>query len=101
MHINFIQKGKIITENSITELKTTSENKYHLKVDNASHARKVLGKKATLLDDYNLELFADEEGIAQSINLLVEHHVKIYEVIKESLSLEEAFITIAGGEKIV
>ncbi len=96
-----IQKGKIITENSITELKTTSENKYHLKVDNASHARKVLGKKATLLDDYNLELFADEEGIAQSINLLVEHHVKIYEVIKESLSLEEAFITIAGGEKIV
>ena len=93
-----IQNGEIITNKSIKEIKTTTNNKYLIKVDNDKKALSLI-PDANLNNNY-LELIADEEQIATLIKLLVNNNIKIYEVTKEKLTLEEAFISIAGGHKI-
>ena len=47
-----------------------------------------------------MEVIKSEEEIAELIKELVNNNINIYEVKKETLSLEEAFIRRAGGKKI-
>ncbi len=93
-----IQNGEIITNKSIKEIKTTTNNKYLIKVDNDKKALSLISDAN--LNNNHLELIADEDQIAALIKLLVNNNIKIYEVTKEKLTLEEAFISIAGGHKI-
>ena len=43
-------------------------------------------------------MIRDEEEIAAFIRCLVMHNVSLYEVKKESMSLEEAFMKRSGGD---
>ena len=93
-----ISKGQILAVKSITDIKNISENKYIIKVDNS---KKIKHNNLKIIDDNYFEIIIDEEGIASFIKELVNKNINIYEVKKETLSLEEAFINIAGGNKIV
>ena len=46
-------------------------------------------------------MIKDEAEVALFIKDLVKENISVYEVKKEALSLEEAFINKAGGKKIV
>ena len=93
-----ISKGQILAVKSITDIKNIAENKYIIKVDNS---KKIKHNNLKIIDDNYFEIIIDEEGIASFIKELVNKNINIYEVKKETLSLEEAFINIAGGNKIV
>lgn len=94
-----INNGAILEVSSIDEIKEMDENKYTLKVSDTSLCKNYLNECDKILDKMHLEVIKDEEGISSFIKLLVKNSIDIYEVKKESMSLEEAFIKKSGGEK--
>ncbi len=92
-----IRAGEIIADEEINKIKNISENKYIIKVNKTN---KIKDKDLKVIDDHYIEVIKDEEGIAKVIKELVNNNINIYEVKKETLSLEDAFINIAGGNKI-
>ena len=95
-----ISKGKILEEASIEDLKKMDEARYVLKVEDSKKAKEYLINLDKVLDKQRIEVFKDEEEVAEFIALLVKHDVKVYEVIREQLTLEEAFMKKSGGNKI-
>ena len=94
-----ISKGKILTLKPINEIKKVDENKYIIRVDNPTKAQKLIAKN-DIIKDNCIEKIIDEDGLAEFLKKLILHDIKVYEVNKVALSLEEAFISIAGGNKI-
>ena len=95
-----ISKGKILEEASILDLKQMDEARYVLKVEDSIKVKEYLNNLDKVLDKQHIEVFKDEEEVAEFIALLVKHDIKVYEVIKEELTLEEAFMKKSGGNKI-
>lgn len=95
-----ISHGQIVEETTISEIKNLDENKYTIKLNNPQKAKKLLKKEGKIINDNYLEVIKDEQAIAAFIKELVKNDILIYEVKKETLSLEEAFINKAGGKKI-
>ncbi len=95
-----ISHGEIIEENTISKIKELDENKYIIKLNDAKKVKKI-NKDIKVLSSNYIEVIKDENEIAQFIKELVQNDIDIYEVKKEALSLEEAFINKAGGKKIV
>ena len=95
-----ISKGKILEEASILDLKQMDEARYVLKVEDSKKVKEYLTNLDKVLDKQHIEVFKDEEEVAEFITLLVKHDIKVYEVIKEELTLEEAFMKKSGGNKI-
>lgn len=95
-----ISKGEIIEETTIEKIKEIDENKYILKIDDTKRVKSLIQASDRIIDDNFLEVIKDECDIAKFIKLLVNHNISIYEVKKENLSLEEAFMSKAGGKKI-
>lgn len=95
-----INKGKIIEESSIEEIKKIDENRYILKVADTSLGKKYITGNAKVLNKNHIEVLMDEAQIAEFIKILVKNNIDIYEVRKEELTLEEAFIKKARSDKI-
>lgn len=95
-----LSHGEKIEENTIEKIKEIDENKYILKLSQTSKIKKLLGNNSKMLDKNLVEVIKSEEEIAELIKELVKNNIDIYEVRKETLSLEEAFIRRAGGKKI-
>ncbi len=95
-----ISHGEILSEDNINEIKKIDENKYILKVNDSSIVKNYLTNLDKIIDHNHIEVIKDENDIAKFIKELVLNDINIYEVKKEALSLEEAFIKIAGGKKI-
>lgn len=94
-----ISNGVVIEENTIEEIKKVDENKYTLKINDTSLIKKKLSKKDSIIDKNHFIVIKDESEIAEFIKELVNDNISIYEVKKELITLEEAFITKAGGNK--
>lgn len=95
-----ISQGKIIEETSIDKLKIMDKNKYILKVSETKKLTKYLTKEDQIIDDNYLEVVRSEEEIGKLTENIIKAKISLYEVKKEELSLEEAFISKAGGNKI-
>ena len=76
------------------------EARYVLKVEDSKKAKEYLTNLDKVLDRQHIEVFKDEEEVAEFIALLVKYDIKVYEVIREQLTLEEAFMKKSGGNKI-
>lgn len=94
-----ISHGEVIEENTINEIKKTDDNKYLLKVSDIKEAMEVI-TNAKKIDKEHIEVVVEEKEIAEVIKKLVKNKIDIFEVRKEDISLEEAFINKAGGKKI-
>lgn len=91
-----ISKGEIVEENTIEDIKKVDDNKYIIKVDDT----KKIKENVKIINKNYFEVVMSEEEIAKYITELVKQKISIYEVKKEELTLEEAFINKAGGNKI-
>ena len=95
-----LSKGSIIEEATIDEIKETDEAKYIVKVNDVKSCKKYLKDCDLVIDTEHVEVFCDELEIAKFIKTLVDNNIDIYEVKKEVMSLEEAFIKKSGGNTI-
>lgn len=91
-----ISDGEIIDYNDIKKFKHV-DNVYRILVDDTS---KIKLKDMKNVKKTSFEINASKEQISKIIKELVKQDIDIYEVVELELSLEEAFLQKAGGNKI-
>ena len=94
-----IQNGKIIDSTSTKKLKHNLEEgneKYIITLDN----NKKLGKKYECIDEDKVIISGNKEDVAKAVSDLIGLGKKIYLVVEQEMSLEEAFLKKTGGNKI-
>lgn len=94
-----IANGKIVEEANINEIKEMDENKYVIKVSDSFKCKDYLSKIDRIIDKKHIEIVKDENDIALFIKKIVMNDILVYEVVKQNMTLEEAFIKKAKGEK--
>ena len=93
--ITIIQNGQIIDNSNLEEVKTIRKS-YIIELDN-------LEKLETILNfsfDYEIKVNIDKEDVPQMVEDLVSNGKKIYKVVEETVSLEDAFLKKTGGNII-
>ncbi len=91
-----ISNGEILEDTSIKKIKEMDESKYILKVNDVDQCQAYLNDSDKILDENHIEVVRDEHDIALFIRTLILHDILVYEVNKETLSLEEAFMKRSG-----
>ena len=95
-----IQNGKVISTSSVKKLKQKSTTTFKIDLNTTKGIDKVLNDNYKIIDEDSIELYVEKEEITKYIKKLIDNKYEIYQVVKEELSLEEAFIQMTGGNKI-
>ncbi len=95
-----IQNGKVISTSSVKKLKQKSTTTFKIDLNTTKGIDKVLKDNYEIIDEDSIELYVEKEEVTKYIKKLIDNKYEIYQVVKEELSLEEAFIQMTGGNKI-
>jgi ABC-2 type transport system ATP-binding protein len=95
-----IQNGKVIKSTSVKELKKLNETTFKIDLNTSKGISKLLGKKVKIIDDDSIEVYVEKDEITGIITKLIENKYQIYQVVMEEMTLEDAFISVTGGNKI-
>lgn len=100
--ICIIQNGEIIEENALEIIKNPNMNRsYIIEVDNTDLISEILkDKEIEVLDKEKFRITMDKKDVSNIIKTIENNNINIYEVKKEDISLEEAFLEKTGGNKI-
>jgi ABC-2 type transport system ATP-binding protein len=93
-----IKNGSVIETNDINYIKNDEEDSSY--VFNVSDISFFDGYNCQKISEHEIKVFVSREEVPHIIKKLVDNGIFVYEVKKESLSLEEAFLKKAGGNKI-
>lgn len=93
-----IKNGVVIETDNINKFKSNEENSSYL--FNVSELKFLDEFKFEKISDNEVKVFASRNEIPNIIKKLVENGILVYEVRKEILTLEEAFLKKTGGNKI-
>ena len=96
----FIKNGEVIKTASIKEVKANGvKPSYIITLDKVDKLDKVLNIDYKVQDE-SIIIQVEREELPDIVKLLVEKNYKIYGVSQMIISLEDAFLNIAGGNKI-
>ena len=95
-----IQNGKVIKSTSVKELKKLNETTFKIDLNTSKGISKLLGKKVKIIDDDSIEVYVEKDEITGIITKLIDNKYQIYQVVMEEMTLEDAFISVTGGNKI-
>lgn len=95
-----IKNGEILTTASIEEIRKADKSSYLFKLDKTTGLEDLLSKDDKVIDDTLVKMFIEEDDVPDMMLKLFKEGYKIYEVKKDTLTLEEAFISKTGGNII-
>ena len=95
-----IQNGKVISSSSVKELKKKNTTTFKIDLNTSKDIDKIFKDNYKIIDDDSIELYVEKEDITKCIKKLIDNKYKVYQVVMEELSLEDAFIQMTGGNKI-
>lgn len=95
-----IKNGNVITTTAIDEIKKEDRTSYIIKLDKTTKVQSLLAENDEVLDEKFIKVYRDEKDIPELIETLINKKYKVYEIRVNLLSLEEAFLKRAGGNKI-
>ena len=95
-----IKNGEILTTASIEEIRKADKSSYLFKLDKTTGLEDLLSKDDKVIIDTLVKMFIDEEDVPDMMLKLFKEGYKIYEVKRDTLTLEEAFISKTGGNII-
>ncbi len=98
--ICIIQNGKVIEESDLAKVKTQTQNQYKITVDNTQKIEEYLAQEIQIKNEQEFIIQVPKEQIPEIVQNLVARNVKIYEIYKEQISLEDIFLKKTGGNKI-
>ncbi len=98
--ICIIQNGKVIEESDLAKVKTQTQNQYKITVDNTQKIEEYLAQEIQIKNEQEFIIQVPKEQIPEIVQNLVAKNVKIYEIYKEQISLEDVFLKKTGGNKI-
>lgn len=95
-----IKNGEILTTASIEEIRKADKSSYLFKLDKTTGLEDLLSKDDKVINDTLVKMFIEEDDVPDMMLKLFKEGYKIYEVKKDTLTLEEAFISKTGGNII-
>lgn len=95
-----IKSGEVLTTATIEEIRKADKSSYLFKLDKTNGLDDLLSKDDIVINDSYVKLFIEENYVPDMMLKLFELGYKIYEVKQDTLTLEEAFISKTGGNKI-
>lgn len=95
-----IQNGKVLSNTSVKDLKKKNTTTFKIDLDTTKGVDKIIGKQGKIIDDDSIELYVEKDEITAYISKFIKEGFKVYQVVMEELSLEDAFIQMTGGNKI-
>lgn len=99
--ISIIKNGSIVETSNLEDVKKeVSKGCYIFEVDNVNQALFILGEKAIALNEHKIQVSIEKENVPDFIKKLVLQNIKIYSVIEDILTLEDAFLKKTGGNII-
>lgn len=97
--ICIINNGKVVSSMTIENIKKMlNKSKYILEVDNV-YLNKYL-KDYEVIDDKHIRINTEKNNLNNIIKNLILNNIRIYELKKEVLSLEDMFLQLVGGNTI-
>lgn len=102
--VGILNKGKLIFQDSIDAMRLYAHQSVSLKVNDGEKAWRSLlarGINTTYKDDLIYLSDCSNENVAQIVETLVHNGLSIYRVEEEKRSLEEIFLQMTRGEKLV
>ena len=96
-HICLIDQGRIIKNVNMNTLKTGEKTVYSIKLNKTRGVSKLLNENDKVIEE-GILVNRNEDEIPALIKELVNNKFEIYEVKREFLSLEEAYLKIMGGK---
>ena len=93
-----INKGKVINTNDMRNISNITNNNYIIEVDNINLNKILYNYK--IIDDKHIKLQIKDNNLNKIIKNLINNNIKIYEIKREVLSLEDIFISLVGGNTI-
>lgn len=95
-----IKNGEIIESTSVKKAKKADQTSYIISLSKISGIDKYLNENDEVLEDNKIRVFIDKEEIMKFAKKLDDNGYKVYEFVLETLTLEDAFLNKAGGNKI-
>ena len=95
-----IQNGKVIANTTVKQLKKKGKTTFKIDLNATKGIEKVLKNNYEIIDEDSIELYVEKNEVTKYIKKLIDNKYEIYQIVKEELSLEEAFIQMTGGNKI-
>lgn len=96
-----IKNGSVVETNSISDVKKeVSKGYFVFEIDNVKDAVILIGEGVTPLDDKKIKVSVTKEQVPDLVRKLVMQNIKIYSVVEEALTLEDAFLKKTGGNII-
>jgi ABC-2 type transport system ATP-binding protein len=95
-----IKNGEIIESTSVQKAKKADQTSYIISLSKISGIDKYLNENDEVLEDNKIRVFIDKEEIMKFAKKLDDNEYKVYELVLETLTLEDAFLNKAGGNKI-
>lgn len=96
-----IKNGEVIETEEIQKLKEETKEDYTIfKINNTDSINKVI-ENAEILNSTEFKVLTQEGEVPNIVKKLVESNIKIYRIVEETITLEDAFLKKTGGNKIV
>ena len=95
-----IKSGEIIESTSVKDVKKTEKTSYIVTLDNTDKVDKLLGEEDEVIDNQHIRVYMDKSEVTDFIKKLIDNNYAIYEFRLETITLEDAFLKKAGGNKI-
>lgn len=95
-----IKSGEIIESTSVKEVKKTEKTSYIVTLNNTDRVDGLLGGEDEVIDQQHIRVYIDKKDITEFIKKLIDNKYEIYEFKLETITLEDAFLKKAGGNKI-
>lgn len=95
-----IKSGEIIESTSVKDVKKTEKTSYIVTLDNTDKVDKLLGEEDEVIDQQHIRVYIDKKDVTEFIKKLIDNKYEIYEFKLETITLEDAFLKKAGGNKI-
>ena len=96
-----IKNGEIIETSDIQDVKKEVSDGYFIfEVNDTKQAKLLLGDDSTIIDKSKIRVSSSKENIPDFVKKLVLQDIKIYSIIEDILTLEDAFLKKTGGNVI-
>ncbi len=95
-----IKSGEVIETTEISKVKSEAQSHYEITVDTTEKINEYLSYPIEIIDNQKFIVNVAKQQIPEIVKVLVNKEVKIYEINKKQMSLEDAFLKKTGGNTI-
>lgn len=96
-----VKNGEIIETSDIQDVKKEVSDGYFIfEVNDTKQAKLLLGDDSTIIDGSKIRVPSSKENIPDLVKKLVLQDIKIYSIVEDILTLEDAFLKKTGGNVI-